>query len=380
MSIEKNIFTSESVGKGHPDKICDQIADKILDQILMQDPDARSAIEVMASNRLIVIGGELSTSAYVDVVEQAWNVLLDLGYTYDDFSILSNVHAQSSDISQSVNKTNTTEIGAGDQGIMFGYATDETSTFMPLAIQVAHDLVKNAEKLRLNQTIKTIKSDMKSQVSINYANPDKPQIDTVLMSIQHHDQINEKKFKQEVLDLIIKPIVNKYFPKQTDYQVYINPSGRFVIGGPIGDTGLTGRKIIVDTYGGAAKHGGGAFSGKDYTKVDRSAAYAARWVAKNLVAAGVAKKIEIQLSYGIGLTKPISIDVNTFNTSKYESTKIIEIINQVFDLSPKGIIDALDLKRPIYYQTSFYGHFGRDDLDLPWEKLNKVDLIKKLCN
>ena len=380
MSIKKNIFTSESVGKGHPDKICDQIADKILDQILMQDPDARSAIEVMASNRLIVIGGELSTSAYVDVVQEAWNVLLDLGYTYDDFSILSNVHAQSSDISQSVDKTNTTEIGAGDQGIMFGYATDETSTFMPLAIQVAHDLVKNAEKLRLNQTIKTIKSDMKSQVSINYANPDKPQIDTVLMSIQHHDQINEKKFKQDVLDLIIKPIVNKYFPKQTDYQVYINPSGRFVIGGPIGDTGLTGRKIIVDTYGGAAKHGGGAFSGKDYTKVDRSAAYAARWVAKNLVAAGVAKKIEIQLSYGIGLTKPISIDVNTFNTSKYESTKIIEIINQVFDLSPKGIIDALDLKRPIYYQTSFYGHFGRDDLDLPWEKLNKVDLIKKLCN
>ena len=380
MSIEKNIFTSESVGKGHPDKICDQIADKILDQILMQDPDARSAIEVMASNRLIVIGGELSTSAYVDVVEQAWNVLLDLGYTYDDFSILSNVHAQSTDISQSVDKTNTTEIGAGDQGIMFGYATDETTTFMPLAIQVAHDLVKSAEKLRLNQTIKTIKSDMKSQVSINYANPEKPQIDTVLMSIQHHDQINEKKFKQDVLDLIIKPIINKYFPKQTDYQVYINPSGRFVIGGPIGDTGLTGRKIIVDTYGGAAKHGGGAFSGKDYTKVDRSAAYAARWVAKNLVAAGVAKKIEIQLSYGIGLTKPISIDVNTFNTSKYESTKIIEIINQVFDLSPKGIIEALDLKRPIYYQTSFYGHFGRDDLDLPWEKLNKVDLIKKLCN
>ena len=380
MRIEKNIFTSESVGKGHPDKICDQIADKILDQILIQDPYARSAIEVMASNRLIVIGGELSTSAYVDVVQEAWNVLLDLGYTYDDFSILSNVHAQSSDISQSVDKTNTTEIGAGDQGIMFGYATDETSTFMPLAIQVAHDLVKKAEELRLNKTIKTIKSDMKSQVSINYANPDKPQIDTVLMSIQHHDQINEQKFKQEVLDLIIKPTINKYFPKQNDYQVYINPSGRFVIGGPIGDTGLTGRKIIVDTYGGAAKHGGGAFSGKDYTKVDRSAAYAARWVAKNLVAAGVAKKIEIQLSYGIGLTKPISIDVNTFNTSKYESTKIIKIINQVFDLSPRGIIDALDLKRPIYYQTSFYGHFGRDDLDLPWEKLNKVDLIKKLCN
>lgn len=374
----KNIFTSESVGKGHPDKICDQIADQILDKILEQDPDARSAIEVMASNRLIVIGGELSTSAYVDVVEQAWNVLLDLGYTYDDFSILSNVHAQSSDISQSVDKTNTTEIGAGDQGIMFGYATDETKTYMPLAIQVAHELVKTAEALRLNQTIKTIKSDMKSQVSIDYANPDKPQIDTVLMSIQHQDQIDEKAFKEQILNLVIQPTINKYFPNQNNYQVYINPSGRFVIGGPIGDTGLTGRKIIVDTYGGAAKHGGGAFSGKDYTKVDRSAAYAARWVAKNLVAAGIAKKIEIQLSYGIGLTKPISIDVNTFNTSKYESKKIIEIINQVFDLSPKAIIEALDLKRPIYYQTSFYGHFGRDDLDLPWEKLNKVDAIKKL--
>lgn len=374
----KNIFTSESVGKGHPDKICDQIADQILDKILEQDPDARSAIEVMASNRLIVIGGELSTSAYVDVVEQAWNVLLDLGYTYDDFSILSNVHAQSSDISQSVDKTNTTEIGAGDQGIMFGYATDETKTYMPLAIQVAHELVKTAEALRLNQTIKTIKSDMKSQVSIDYANPDKPQIDTVLMSIQHQDQIDEKAFKEQILNLVIQPTINKYFPNQNNYQVYINPSGRFVIGGPIGDTGLTGRKIIVDTYGGASKHGGGAFSGKDYTKVDRSAAYAARWVAKNLVASGIAKKIEIQLSYGIGLTKPISIDVNTFNTSKYESKKIIEIINQVFDLSPKGIIEALDLKRPIYYQTSFYGHFGRDDLDLPWEKLNKVDAIKKL--
>ena len=374
----KNIFTSESVGKGHPDKICDQIADQILDKILEQDPDARSAIEVMASNRLIVIGGELSTSAYVDVVEQAWNVLLDLGYTYDDFSILSNVHAQSSDISQSVDKTNTAEIGAGDQGIMFGYATNETKTYMPLAIQVAHELVKTAEALRLNQTIKTIKSDMKSQVSIDYANPDKPQIDTVLMSIQHQDQIDEKAFKEQILNLVIQPTINKYFPNQNNYQVYINPSGRFVIGGPIGDTGLTGRKIIVDTYGGAAKHGGGAFSGKDYTKVDRSAAYAARWVAKNLVAAGIAKKIEIQLSYGIGLIKPISIDVNTFNTSKYESKKIIEIINQVFDLSPKGIIEALDLKRPIYYQTSFYGHFGRDDLDLPWEKLNKVDAIKKL--
>ena len=372
----KNIFTSESVGKGHPDKICDQIADKILDQILVQDPDARVAIEVMASNRLIIIGGELRTHAYVDLIEQAWTVLLALGYTYDDFSILANVHDQSADIHQSVDKANR-KIGAGDQGIMFGYATNETPTYMPLPIQVANELVKTAETLRVAGQIPAMKADMKSQVSVDYSDPVRPQIATVLMSIQHADQIDEAHFKGQIQKLIIEPTISKYFPGQNDYTIYINPSGRFVIGGPIGDTGLTGRKIIVDTYGGAAKHGGGAFSGKDYTKVDRSAAYAARWVAKNLVAAGLAARCEIQLSYGIGLIQPISIDVNTFGTSPYSNQVLVELINQVFDLTPEGIIRELDLKRPIYYKTSFYGHFGRDDLDLPWEKLTKVQAIQR---
>ena len=375
IKIPKSIFTSESVGKGHPDKICDQIADKILDAVLAQDRNTRSAIEVMASNRLIVIGGELTTSAYVDVVEQAWSVLLDLGYTYDDFSILSNVHAQSSDISQSVDKDNSDEIGAGDQGIMFGYATDETETYMPLAIQVAHELVKKAEELRQSNPTLGIKADMKSQVSIDESDPKNTKIHTVLMSIQHQADINYQEFQDQIKTLVIEPVINRYFnhPKYP-YQIYINPSGRFVIGGPIGDTGLTGRKIIVDTYGGAAKHGGGAFSGKDYTKVDRSAAYAARWVAKNLVAAGVAKKIEIQIAYGIGLTKPIAIKVDHFGTSIYHPDQIVQIINWVFDLSPKAIINDLGLKDPIYYQTSFYGHFGKNHFS--WEQLNRVKEIE----
>lgn len=376
----KKIFTSESVGKGHPDKICDQISDKILDAILDKDENARAAIEVMASNHLIVISGELKTHAYVDFVQLAWDVLLGLGYSYEDFSILSNVHAQSKDINASVDKNNSLSIGAGDQGIMFGYATNETPTYMPLAIQVAHDLVKLAEECRIHKKIKHIKSDMKSQVSIDYANKKQIKIHTVIMSIQHEDNYDEDEFKNSIISHVIQPVINKYFPDQDDYKIFVNPSGKFVIGGPIGDTGLTGRKIIVDTYGGSAKHGGGAFSGKDYTKVDRSASYAARWVAKNLVASGVADKMEIQLSYGIGLTQPVSIDINTFNTSQISDEIIIDIINQVFDLSPKGIIDSLNLKKPIYYQTSFYGHFGRDELNLPWEQLNKVEEIRKILN
>ena len=373
----KGLFTSESVGKGHPDKICDQISDKVLDAVLEKDKDARVAIEVMATNRLIVIGGELTTKTYVDIVKLAWEVILDLGYTEDDFSILSNVHSQSPDINQAVDKKNSKEIGAGDQGIMFGYATNETKNYMPLPISIAHELVKKCEQERKKDN--DIKSDMKSQVTIDYNDPKNPKLHTVLMSIQHGENISNKKFEEKIIKKVVDPVVKKYFPKLNyKYKTYINPSGKFLIGGPIGDTGLTGRKIIVDTYGGAAAHGGGAFSGKDYTKVDRSAAYAARWVAKNLVAAGVADEIEIQLSYGIGLTKPISINVETFGTSKLSENKIIDIINKVFDLSPSGIIKDLDLKKPIYYQTSFYGHFGRDDLDLPWERLNKVNQIKKL--
>lgn len=371
----KGLFTSESVGKGHPDKICDQIADKILDAILVKDPEARVAIEVMATNRLIVVGGEINTTTYVDVVKQAWNVVLDLGYTENDFSILSNVHSQSSDINQAVNKVSN-DIGAGDQGIMFGYATIETKSYMPLPIVIAHDLVRTCEILRKKDS--DIKSDMKSQVTIDYRDANNIKVDTILMSIQHSENVDMKDFRNKITEQVIKPVIDKYFPNiNYDYKIIINPSDKFLIGGPIGDTGLTGRKIIVDTYGGASRHGGGAFSGKDYTKVDRSAAYAARWIAKNLVAAGIAKEIEIQVSYGIGLTFPISIDVETFGTSKYSDQEIIHIINKVFDLSPIGIINELDLKKPIYYQTSFYGHFGRDDLDLPWERLNKVDLIKK---
>ncbi|MGZ9413273.1 methionine adenosyltransferase [Mycoplasma sp. Z386] len=372
----KKLFTSESVGKGHPDKICDQISDGVLDAILKKDPDARVACEVMASNRLIIIGGEITTKTYVDVVKVAWNTVKKLGYNESDFTIVSNVNSQSPDINQGVDKKDG-EIGAGDQGIMFGYATDETPEFMPLAITLAHALVKRAEELRVSHKFKWAKSDMKSQVTIDYTNEKNIKIDTILMSIQHDANYDENAFKSFIKEEIMLYISNKY-NLNNNYKILINPTGKFVIGGPIGDAGLTGRKIIVDTYGGAAKHGGGAFSGKDYTKVDRSAAYAARWVAKNLVAAKIAKKIEIQLSYAIGVSKPISINVNTFNTSNYSDALILEIIDNVFDLTPAGIIRDLNLKQPIYQQTASFGHFGRNDLDLPWERLNKVNEIKNM--
>lgn len=375
MIRRKGLITSESVGKGHPDKICDQISDKILDAVLKDDPNSRVAIETMATNRLIIIGGELTTSTYVDIVKLAWEVILELGYDENDFSILSNVNSQSPDINQAVDKEDD-DIGAGDQGIVFGFATDETKNYMPLPITIAHELVKKCEQLRRNDS--DIKSDMKSQVTIDYNDKNEIKLHTVLMSIQHKEGIDSKEFEKKIIDKVINPTVNMFFPNiNYDFRIFVNPSGKFTIGGPIGDTGLTGRKIIVDTYGGASKHGGGAFSGKDYTKVDRSAAYAARWVAKNLVAAGIAKEIEIQISYGIGLTRPISINVETFGTSNLSEQQIIEIIEKNFDLSPKGIIESLDLKKPIYYQTSFYGHFGREDINLPWEKLNKVEDIKK---
>ncbi|MGZ9431900.1 methionine adenosyltransferase [Mycoplasma sp. AC157] len=372
----KKLFTSESVGKGHPDKICDQISDGVLDAILKKDPDARVACEVMASNRLIIIGGEITTKTYVDVVKVAWNTVKKLGYNESDFTIVSNVNSQSPDINQGVDQKNG-EIGAGDQGIMFGYATDETPEFMPLAITLAHALVKRAEELRVSHKFKWAKSDMKSQVTIDYTDEKNIRIDTILMSIQHDANYDENAFKSFIKEEIMLFISNKY-NLNNDYKILINPTGKFTIGGPIGDAGLTGRKIIVDTYGGAAKHGGGAFSGKDYTKVDRSAAYAARWVAKNLVAAKVAKKIEIQLSYAIGISKPISINVNTFNTSNYSDEFILEIIDKTFNLTPAGIINDLNLKQPIYQQTASFGHFGRNDLDLPWERLNKVNEIENI--
>lgn len=368
------IFTSESVGKGHPDKICDQISDAILDAVLSRDNKAKVAIEVMASNRLIIIGGELTTNTYVDFVKIAWEILMNLDYTENDFSIISNVNKQSEEIRNSVDLED--EIGSGDQGIMFGYATDETKNFMPIAITVAHELVRVAEELRKSKKIKEIKSDMKSQVTVDYNENGDIEIRDVLMSIQHSANYSKTKFESDVKNQIIEPTINKFF-KNKNYRILVNPSGSFVVGGPIGDTGLTGRKIIVDTYGGMARHGGGAFSGKDCTKVDRSAAYASRWVAKNLVAAGVAKRLEIQLSYAIGVAKPISISFETFGTETISKEKIKEIVDNIFDLTPKGIINSLKLRNPIYLQTSVYGHFGRDDLDLSWEKLNKVNEIKK---
>ncbi|MGL5591819.1 MAG: methionine adenosyltransferase [Metamycoplasmataceae bacterium] len=368
------IFTSESVGKGHPDKICDQISDAILDAVLKEDKNAKVAVEVMASNRLIIIGGELTTHTYVDFVTIAWGILMELGYTENDFSILSNVNKQSEEIRNSVDLGN--EIGSGDQGIMFGYATNETENYMPIAITVAHALVKKAEELRKSKKIKELKSDMKSQVTVEYLDNGDIEIRDVLLSIQHTENYDKTKFEKDVKEQIIEPIIEHFF-KNNNYRILINPSGSFIVGGPIGDTGLTGRKIIVDTYGGMSRHGGGAFSGKDCTKVDRSAAYAARWVAKNLVAAGVAKKLEIQLSYAIGVIKPISISFETFGTETISKDKIRKIVEEVFDLTPKGIINSLQLREPIYLQTAVYGHFGRNELNLPWEKLNKVDEIKK---
>ncbi|MGL5521932.1 MAG: methionine adenosyltransferase [Metamycoplasmataceae bacterium] len=371
----KYYFTSESVGVGHPDKICDQISDAILDKILKKDPTAKVAVEVMASNRLIIVGGEITTTTYVDITATTWEILLKLGYSENDFTILSNVNSQSKEILHSVEHSDGT-IGAGDQGIIFGYATNETKEFMPITLVIAHKLNKLTESLIRSGELSFLKFDMKSQVTISYNDSGK-EIDTILMSIQHDENVSKKTIEEKVTKLVIEPVINEYLPTKK-YKIIINPSGSFTIGGPIGDTGLTGRKIIVDTYGGAARHGGGAFSGKDPTKVDRSAAYAARWVAKNLVAAKIADKIELQISYGIGIVKPISVFVETFGTEKISKDKIEKIINKVFDLTPGGIIRDLDLRKPIYFQTATYGHFGRTDISLPWEKTNKVKEILKI--
>lgn len=365
------LFTSESVGVGHPDKICDQISDLILDHILVQDPEARVACEVMATNRLIVIGGEITTTGYVDVVTTAWEVLKNVGYSENDFTVISSVNKQSPDINQGVDQK-TGQIGAGDQGIMFGYAINETDQLMPLPITLAHALAKEAEKLRKNGQFKWAKADLKTQVTIDYSN-NQTKIDTILMSVQHDANYDQKQFHNFIENQIMKKVALKYH-LNIDFKVLINPTGKFVIGGPIGDTGLTGRKIIVDTYGGKGHHGGGAFSGKDYTKMDRSGAYAARWVAKNIVGANLATECEVQLAYAIGMSKPISIAIETFGSEKVAKNKIIAAISDVFDLSTNGIIKELHLKKAIYYQTATFGHFGKKDL--PWEKLNKVNQLK----
>ncbi len=380
---EKILFTSESVSEGHPDKIADQISDAVLDAALEQDPFSRVACEVFTTTNTVIVGGEITTEAILDIEKIARDTLVEIGYTDDRLGIDGRtcnvqvlVHTQSSDIAMGVNSSSDTKaIGAGDQGIMFGYATDETANLMALPIEMAHSLVKKASQLRKSGEFKWARPDMKSQVTIDYTNPEKPEIDTILMSIQHDGDYDKEAFEAYVIEHIIKETAGEFHLNKT-FRILINPTGRFVVGGPHGDAGLTGRKIIVDTYGGAARHGGGAFSGKDCTKVDRSAAYAARYVAKNIVAAGLAKKCEIQLSYAIGISEPISIAIETFGTENVSHEQLLTAIRQIFDLSPAGIIDMLDLRKPQFKQVAAYGHFGRSDIDVPWERTDKAENIK----
>ena len=386
MEKKKILFTSESVSEGHPDKVCDQIADAILDACLAVDEYARVACEVFATDNYILIGGEITCKEVVDYAQIARDVLKDIGYDrpelgtdYHTAKIDVKVKTQSPDISMGVSQSKPEEVGAGDQGIMFGYATDETEGYMPLAISIAHKLVREATNQRKAGVFKGARPDMKSQVTIDYTDKENKRIDTVLMSIQHDDDIDLDEFKKYVHENIMKKVA-KSFGLNFDFKVYINPTGRFVIGGPSGDTGVTGRKIIVDTYGGSAEHGGGAFSGKDPTKVDRSAAYYARYMAKNLVAAGVAKRLRVQLSYAIGVAHPLSISIKTFKTANYSDEKILEVIDKVFDARPGMIVEQFSMRKPTfkYHKLTNYGHFGRPDLDLPWEKLDKVEEIKEL--
>lgn len=375
------LITSESVTSGHPDKICDQISDAILDECLEQDPESRVACEVAINTGLVLVMGEITTKARFDIPAIVKKTINEIGYfkEEDGFNpeaaeIKVSIKRQSPDIAQGVDQNNS--IGAGDQGMMFGYATDETEEYMPLSIMLAHRLTKQLEKARKTGMLSYLRPDGKSQVTVEYGNDNQPiRVDTVVLSAQHDETVTHAQIESDLIKKVIKECIpEKYLDEDTKF--YINPTGRFVIGGPNSDSGLTGRKIIVDSYGGVARHGGGAFSGKDYTKVDRSAAYAARYVAKNIVAAGLAKKCEVQLAYAIGVEDPVSIAVNTFGTSKIPDEKMVDIIKREFPLSPAEIINMLDLKQPIYRRTSVYGHFG-NDLKLPWERLDHAEKLKK---
>ena len=392
--MERRLFTSESVTEGHPDKICDQISDAVLDALMEQDPMSRVACETSITTGLVLVMGEITTNAYVDIQKIVRETIREIGYDRakygfdcDTCGVITAIDEQSSDIAMGVDKAleakehlmsedDIEAIGAGDQGMMFGFATNETPEYMPYPIALAHKLARKLTEVRKNGTLPYLRPDGKTQVTVEYDENDKPvRLDAVVLSTQHGEEVSQEQIHADVKKYIFDEVLpQELIDENTKF--FINPTGRFVIGGPNGDSGLTGRKIIVDTYGGYARYGGGAFSGKDCTKVDRSAAYAARYVAKNIVAAGLADKCEIQLSYAIGVARPTSIMVDTFGTGKLSDEKLVEIIREHFDLRPAGIIKMLDLRRPIYKQTAAYGHFGRTDLDLPWEKLDKVDVLK----
>ena len=378
-----NLFTSESVSEGHPDKMADQISDAVLDSILKDDPESRVAVETMVKTGMAIIAGEVRTNTYVDLEDVVRKVITDIGYDNSDVgfdgnncAVLNAIGKQSSDIAMGVDASETKDVGAGDQGLMFGYATDESDALMPAPIHFSHLLVKKQADVRKNNTLPWLRPDAKSQLTFKYENGKPVSIDAVVLSTQHSPNVSLSDLKDGVIEEIIKPVLPEQWVHK-DTKFHINPTGQFIIGGPVGDCGLTGRKIIVDTYGGMARHGGGAFSGKDPTKVDRSAAYAGRYVAKNIVASGLAEKCEIQISYAIGVSEPTSISIDTYNTGKLEDSVIANIVKEEFDLRPRGLIEMLNLKRPIYQKTAAYGHFGRDDIDLPWEKTDKLDVLKK---
>ena len=393
---ERRLFTSESVSEGHPDNIADQISDAILDELLKQDKDSRVAVETSVTTGLVLVFGEVSTKAYVNIQEIVRRTIREIGYTdgkygfdADNCAVITAIDEQSPDIAQGVDDSVESrangedpldKIGAGDQGLMFGFATDETPEYMPLALMLSHKLMKRTAQLRKDGILTYLRPDAKAEVTIEYDENNHPRrVDTVVLSTQHDPEISLDQIKQDVMEHVIRHVIPaKYLDERTKY--FINPTGRFVIGGPQGDAGLTGRKIIVDTYGGAAHHGGGAFSGKDATKVDRSASYAARYIAKNIVAAGIAHQVEVQIAYAIGVAEPVSVAVDTFGTSTVDQAALIKAIRKIFDLRPAGIIQMLNLKRPIYKQTAAYGHFGRTDVDLPWEHTDKVAALKAELN